>query len=82
LRGVHGEDGTRATSHWLVDKYATSIAFDGWRELGHGRRFAVPPDYSPLVVWRARTWLLSTGWMRHGLIRVGEVPGDRVDDPD
>jgi hypothetical protein len=51
-------------------------------ELGHGRRFALPPDYSPLVVWPARTWLLSTGGMRHGLIRVGEVPGDRVDDPD
>jgi hypothetical protein len=27
----HGEDGTRATSHWLVDQYATSIAFDGWK---------------------------------------------------
>ncbi|HEX4452040.1 MAG TPA: hypothetical protein VH143_14275 [Kofleriaceae bacterium] len=78
----HGEDRARATSHWLVDKYATSIVFDGWKELGRGRRFAMPPGYAPLVVWRARTWLLSTGWLRHGLIRLGEVPGGRADDPD
>ena len=41
--------------------------------------------YVPLVVWRPRTWLLSVGWLRHGLIRVGEVPGERAgvnNDPD
>jgi putative transposase len=75
----HGED---RRSSWLVDKYATAIAFDGWKELGGGRRFAVPHSYEPLVVWSPRTWLLSVGWLRHGLIRVGEIPGGRTDDPD
>jgi putative transposase len=78
----HSEDRGRLTSRWLVDKYATSLAFDGWKELGRGRRFATPPDYAPLVVWRPRTWLLSVGWLRHGLIRITEVPGARGDDPD
>ncbi len=81
----HGEDRNALASHWLVDKYATAIAFDGWKELGRDRRFATPAGYVPLVVWEPRTWLLSTGWLRHGLLGFGEVPGGRaslVDDPD
>jgi putative transposase len=76
----HGEDRTPTTSRWLVDKYATSIAFDGWKD----HRFATPAGYVPLVVWRPRTWLLSVGWLRHGLIRTDEVPGGHAsnDDPD
>ena len=77
----HREDRSRATSRWLVDKYASAVSFDGWKELGRGERFAAPPGYAPLVVWTPRTWLLSVGWLRHGLIRLGEVPGGR-DDPD
>ncbi len=77
----HGEDRGSSTAKWLVDKYATAVAFDGWKELGRGRSFAPPPDYSPLVVWRPRTWLLSVGWLRHGLVRLHEVPGEN-DDPD
>jgi putative transposase len=69
----HGEH--RRTS-WLVDKYSSAIAFDGWKELGHGKHFTTPPDYLPLVVWRPRTWLVTTGWLRHGLVRVREIPGD------
>jgi hypothetical protein len=78
----HGEDRSRITSHWLVDKYASAIAFDGWKQLGRGHRFAPPHGYRPLVVWQPRTWLLATGWVRHGLIRADEVPGRRADDPD
>jgi putative transposase len=76
----HGEDRHRATSHWLVDKYSSAIAFDGWKELGRGRSFAMPVGYSPLAVWRPRTWLLSVGWLRYGLIRANEVPGNHLPD--
>jgi REP element-mobilizing transposase RayT len=64
----HGEH-RRAT--WLVDKYSTAVAFDGWRE--HAR-FATPADYQPLTTWPPRVWLLSTGWRRHGLVGVRERP--------
>lgn len=77
----HGEHRNRVTSHWLVDKYSSAIAFDGWKELGRGERFTPPPSYPALVTWEPRTWLLAVGWLRHGLIRVREVPGVR-DDPD
>jgi putative transposase len=60
---------------WLVDKYSSGVAFDGWKELGHGARFAVPPDHVELVVRRPRAWLLTTGWLRHGLVSIREVPG-------
>jgi REP element-mobilizing transposase RayT len=77
----HGEQ--HRVPSWLLDKYSTAIAFDGWKDLGRGRRFATPRDYKPLVVWAPRTWLLSSGWSRHGLVRVHEVPGSpRGDDPD
>jgi putative transposase len=78
----HGEDRKSSTARWLVDKYATAIAFDGWKQLGRGRRFATPSGYSSLVVWQPRTWLLSTGWLRHGLVGFDEVPGGRAGDPD
>jgi REP element-mobilizing transposase RayT len=67
---------------WLVDKYSTAIAFDGWKELGAGARFTtVPADYAPLVAWAPRVWLLTTGWLRHGLVSVRERPGgDSGDD--
>ena len=44
--------------------------FDGWRDLRPGscRR-------GPSCVAEARTWLLATGWRRHGLIDLRECPG-------
>ncbi len=69
----HGEHRSRATAHWLVDKYSSSVAFDGWKELGSGRLFARPPDYRPLTVWAPRVWLLTTGWRRHGLVSIDET---------
>jgi putative transposase len=67
---------------WLVDKYSSAVSFDGWKELGRGARFAVPPDHAALVVWRPRVWLLTTGWLRHGLVSIREVPGGLGDDDD
>jgi hypothetical protein len=30
--------------------------------------------YDPLVVYVPKTWLLTQGWQRHGLISFDEVP--------
>jgi hypothetical protein len=38
----------------------------------------VPEEYKPIPVWRPQTWLLRTGWRRHGLIRLREVPSERL----
>ncbi|HEY3806522.1 MAG TPA: hypothetical protein VGL61_28150 [Kofleriaceae bacterium] len=74
----HREKSRRA----LVDRYSSAIAFDGWKELGRGARFVAPADYAPLVVWRPRVWLLTTGWLRHGLVSVRETPGGAIADDD
>ncbi len=51
-----------------IDGYSSGPWFDGWREtieiVGTG----------PPFLARARTWLLSTGWLRWGRIGVTEVP--------
>ena len=74
----HGEHRREPSS--LVDKYSSGIAFDGWKELGHGERFATPSIHVSLTVWRPRVWLLTTGWLRHGLVSIREVPGGDDDD--
>ena len=56
-----------------TDAYSSSPWFDGWR--GPVLRRALGPVTSPVA--RARTWLLTTGWRRLGLIPVDEVPGRR-----
>jgi hypothetical protein len=51
--------------------------FDGWklastRVPSAGER-AAPANQPPVA--RARTWLLTVGWRRHGLLDPAEVPG-------
>lgn len=57
-----------------ADPFSSAAWFDGWRQalterelLRSGRR----------VVARARSWLLSRGWRRRGLLDLGSVPGAR-----
>ncbi|MBI4509943.1 MAG: hypothetical protein HY698_09965 [Deltaproteobacteria bacterium] len=52
---------------WL-DPCSSAAFFDGWR----GASSARPPPEGP--VWPARLWLITTGWRRHGLVSVAEVP--------
>ncbi len=65
----HGEP----TAGWVggVDPFSSARYFDGWRVAP-----ALPALAEGLapVVSPARTWLLTTGWRRHGLIGVDEVP--------
>jgi REP element-mobilizing transposase RayT len=61
---------------WLVDPFSSAVSFGGWKELeGRAFGFRPPPTYAPLVVWLPKTWLLSTGWRKHGRIGAFEVPG-------
>lgn len=60
----------------LPDFFSSGRHFDGW---------AQPPPKPPRPkadndptdddVVAPRTWLLRSGWLRHGLIRLDEVPG-------
>ena len=72
----HGEDRAAHTRGWRIDPFSTAILFPGWLEL-EDRHFLwpMPPDYEPLFVVRPRTWLLSEGWKRTGVISVHDVPG-------
>jgi hypothetical protein len=55
-----------------IDPASSARWFDGWR-----RRDAPGPRAGVVPVARPRTWLLMTGWRRHGLIDPDEVPGAR-----
>ena len=48
----------------------------GWKEL-EDRIFGFrpPPTYASLIVWLPKTWLLSTGWRKRGLVGELDVPG-------
>ena len=50
-----------------LDRFSSATTFDGWR----GRASPDPPH----VTWPPSTWLLRTGWKRHGLVCLDELPG-------
>jgi hypothetical protein len=54
-----------------VDPASSGRWFDGWRR----RPLVDSARVNVMPVARARTWLLATGWRRHGLIDPDEVPG-------
>jgi hypothetical protein len=53
---------------WIDDR-SSGAWFDGWA--GSARTAAAAGDR---LVAAARTWLLTTGWRKRGLVRVDEVP--------
>lgn len=71
----HGVDRDRMRDPWKVDPFSSALAFDGWKERPEGKRFKIPPEYDGSWIWLPRTWLLTTGWRRCGLVSVYEVPG-------
>jgi REP element-mobilizing transposase RayT len=54
----------------VPDVYSSAEWFNGWK----GERPNIIAESSPTFLERARTWLLSIGWRRHGLIDPGELP--------
>ena len=60
-----------------IDPRSSGPWFDGWREAPGGLARAdtgEPGSPGKRPTSPPRTWLLSTGWRRCGLIRVDEVP--------
>jgi len=74
----HGEDQYGRARSWLVDPFSSAVLFAGWKELEGQPPWTIRPDYEPLVVTAARSWVLTAGWRRHGAISVHEVPSRRV----
>jgi REP element-mobilizing transposase RayT len=57
-----------------IDPYTSARAFDGW-SAGSLVQSVNPPGGRAPPVLRARAWLLTHGWKRHGLIDPAEIPG-------
>lgn len=69
-------DRVTLTRNVRLDPASSAPWFDGWK------RRRLPPEAAASVapraarpVARARTWLLSIGWRRHGLLDPADVPG-------
>jgi len=55
-----------------VDPASSGRWFSGWNRRFHPASFLDPPPVAP-----PRTWLLTSGWRRRGLIDPADVPGGR-----
>ena len=59
-----------------LDPASSARWFDGWKRGVAADRDAVRAEsVARRAVARARTWLLTTGWRRYGLIDPADVPG-------
>ncbi len=58
------------------DPASSARWFDGWKPgASQSPRARRPPaGHDPAPVARARTWLLTVGWRRHGLLDPADVP--------
>jgi putative transposase len=54
-----------------IDPFSSAWWFDGWKDSGW-REGLLPPEMR--TVAEAETWLLRSGWRRHGLLAIDEVP--------
>ena len=71
----HREDRRGVAAAWQMDPFSSGAVFDGWKEREHHPFVPpLPPTYRALIVWCPKSWLLTTGWRRHGLISQWEVP--------
>jgi REP element-mobilizing transposase RayT len=59
-----------------LDPASSARWFEGWkRRAPLIADAALAASHDPPAVARARTWLLTTGWRRHGLLDPADVPG-------
>jgi putative transposase len=70
LRKHEKQSGRKIAARW-IDPCSSGMLFDGWRDLKVAFK-REPPDLGTLP---ARTWLLTDGWRKHGLIDPAEIPG-------
>jgi REP element-mobilizing transposase RayT len=72
----HGEDKLEIAKDWVLDPFASSVAFTDWKERDEkGYGYRAPTGYLGFVTWQPTLWLLREGWKRWGLISAYEVPG-------
>ena len=65
-----------ATTTVRLDPASSARWFDGWKPKAALTADATSAaSHPPSPVARARTWLLSVGWRRHGLLDPADVPG-------
>ncbi len=70
----HCEDrGEGARRGDVLDRYATGWHWDGWS--APPPQVRLRPDTELMPVAYPTTWLLTTGWRRHGLVSPWERPG-------
>ena len=72
----HARRVSRREQHVRLDPASSAQWFEGWRS--KTLRWMVldaPGSARAAPVARARTWLLKTGWRRHGLLDPTDVPG-------
>jgi hypothetical protein len=62
------KQGRRPPAIARVDPASSGRWFSGWLR-------GAPPSHDPPAVAAPRTWLLSVGWRRRGLIDSAEIPG-------
>jgi REP element-mobilizing transposase RayT len=62
------KSGRRPPTDGRIDPASSGRRFAGWRT-------GPPVSHDPPAVAAPRTWLLSFGWRRRGLIDIAEVPG-------
>ena len=74
------EHGRQLARDW-IDPYSSAPWFEGFHISPRSRGLMCGPDWltslqrQPRPTAAPRTWLLATGWRRHGLLLPTEVPG-------
>jgi putative transposase len=69
------ERGEKLSKYW-VDPFSSAPWFDGWKHpIRNDADWLVRLRKKPRPTATARSWLLTTGWRRHGLLAFDEVPG-------
>jgi REP-associated tyrosine transposase len=74
---VAGVRGAKAPAR--LDPASSARWFDGWNRKVLGAEDEQPPAFDQRSVASPRTWLLTVGWRRHGLIDPADVPGPSAD---
>ena len=65
-------DKHRKAARW-TDPFSSAQYFDGWARATK-RHVPLPSEGEEPPVAPARSWLLTAGWRRRGLIAAGEIP--------
>lgn len=65
----------KLTATVRFDRASSGRWFDGWKRATTEGPTAHANSYSRPPVARARTWLLTVGWRRHGLLDPADMPG-------